>query len=36
LNFELPLFHEGETIDEGALKPFIRAAVTVNASRAHG
>ena len=29
-------FHEGETIDEPALKALIRAAVTLNASRAHG
>jgi hypothetical protein len=29
-------FHEGEEIDEEALKAFIRAAVTLNASRAHG
>jgi hypothetical protein len=29
-------FHEGETIDEEALKALIRAAVTLNASRAHG
>jgi hypothetical protein len=28
-------FHEGETIDETALKALIRAAVTLNASRAH-
>jgi hypothetical protein len=28
--------HEGETIDEDALKALIRAAVTLNASRAHG
>jgi hypothetical protein len=29
-------FHEGEKIDEEALKALIRAAVTLNASRAHG
>jgi hypothetical protein len=29
-------FHEGEKIDERALKALIRAAVTLNASRAHG
>ena len=29
-------FHEGEKIDERALKTLIRAAVTQNASRAHG
>ena len=29
-------FHEGEKIDEEALKVLIRAAVTLNASRAHG
>jgi hypothetical protein len=29
-------FHEGEEIDEEALKALIRAAVTLNASRAHG
>jgi hypothetical protein len=29
-------FHEGEKIDEKALKALIRAAVTLNASRAHG
>ena len=29
-------FHEGETIDEKALKALIRAAVALNASRAHG
>src|SRR5471030_3039159 len=29
-------FHEGETIDKEALKALIRAAVTLNASRAHG
>jgi hypothetical protein len=29
-------FHEGEKIDEKALKSLIRAAVTLNASRAHG
>src|SRR5213592_3316824 len=29
-------FHEGEKIDEDALKALIRAAVTLNASRAHG
>jgi hypothetical protein len=29
-------FHEGETIDEEALKALIRAAVTLNASRADG
>jgi hypothetical protein len=29
-------FREGETIDEAALKALIRAAVTLNASRAHG
>src|SRR6267378_7716429 len=29
-------FHEGEKIDEQALKALIRAAVTLNASRAHG
>ncbi len=29
-------FHEGERIDEEALKSLIRAAVTLNASRAHG
>ena len=28
--------HEGEKIDEKALKAHIRAAVTLNASRAHG
>ncbi len=28
--------HEGETIDEGALKALIRAAVTLNTSRARG
>jgi hypothetical protein len=28
-------FHEGETIDEEALKALIRAAVALNASRAH-
>jgi hypothetical protein len=28
-------FHEGEKIDEAALKALIRAAVTLNASRAH-
>ena len=28
-------FHEGEKIDEKALKALIRAAVTLNASRAH-
>ena len=28
-------FHEGERIDEGALKALIRAAVTLNASRGH-
>ncbi len=28
--------HEGEKIDEEALKALIRAAVTLNASRAHG
>jgi hypothetical protein len=28
--------HEGEEIDEAALKALIRAAVTLNASRAHG
>ena len=28
-------FHEGETIDEDALKALIRAAVALNASRAH-
>ena len=28
--------HEGETIDGGALKTLIRAAVTLNASRARG
>ena len=28
-------FHEGEKIDEEALKALIRAAVTLNASRAH-
>ncbi len=28
-------FHEGEEIDEEALKALIRAAVTLNASRAH-
>jgi len=28
--------HEGERIDEAALKALIRAAVTLNASRAHG
>lgn len=29
-------FHEGEKIDKVALKALIRAAVTLNASRAHG
>src|SRR6266403_3900076 len=29
-------FHEGEKIDEEALNALIRAAVTLNASRAHG
>src|SRR3989441_1980898 len=29
-------FHEGETIDEEALKTLVRAAVTLNKSRAHG
>lgn len=29
-------FHEGEKIDEGALKALIRAPVALNASRAHG
>ena len=29
-------FHEGEKIDEEALKALIRAAVTLNASRSHG
>jgi len=29
-------FHEGEKIDKKALKALIRAAVTLNASRAHG
>ena len=29
-------FHEGDKIDEDALKALIRAAVTLNASRAHG
>jgi hypothetical protein len=29
-------FHEGEKIDEEALRALIRAAVTLNASRAHG
>jgi hypothetical protein len=29
-------FHEGEKVDEEALKALIRAAVTLNASRAHG
>ncbi len=29
-------FHEGEKIDEGALKALVRAAVTLNTSRAHG
>ena len=29
-------FHEGEKIDGAALKSLIRAAVTLNASRAHG
>jgi hypothetical protein len=29
-------FHEGKKIDEKALKALIRAAVTLNASRAHG
>jgi hypothetical protein len=29
-------FHEGEKVDEKALKTLIRAAVTLNASRAHG
>jgi hypothetical protein len=29
-------FHEGETIDEAALKALVRAAVALNASRAHG
>jgi hypothetical protein len=28
-------FHEGEKIDEEALKALVRAAVTLNASRAH-
>jgi hypothetical protein len=28
-------FHEGEKIDEEALKALIRAAVTLNTSRAH-
>ena len=29
-------FHDGETIDEEALRALIRAARTLNASRAHG
>jgi hypothetical protein len=29
-------FHEGEKIDEEALKSLIRSAVMLNASRAHG
>ena len=29
-------FHEGEKIDEEALKALVRAAVTLNTSRAHG
>jgi hypothetical protein len=29
-------FHEGEKIDERALKALVRAAVTLNVSRAHG
>ena len=29
-------FHEGEKIDKQALKALVRAAVTLNASRAHG
>ena len=29
-------FHEGEKINEKALKALVRAAVTLNASRAHG
>jgi hypothetical protein len=29
-------FHEGETIKEAALKTLIRAAVTLNTSKAHG
>jgi hypothetical protein len=29
-------FHEGEKIDEAALKALVRAAVTLNASRARG
>ena len=29
-------FHEGEKINEEALKALIRAAVTLNTSRAHG
>src|SRR2546430_7635146 len=29
-------FHEGEKIDEAALKALIRAAVALNATRAHG
>ena len=29
-------FHEGEKIDEKALKVLVRAAVTLNASRVHG
>ena len=29
-------FHEGETINEEALKALVRAAVTLNASRAQG
>jgi hypothetical protein len=29
-------FHEGEEINEAALKALIRAAMTLNASRAHG
>jgi len=29
-------FHEGEEIDEKALKALVRAAVTLNASRARG
>jgi len=28
-------FHEGETIDEEALKSLVRAAVTLNKSKAH-
>ena len=29
-------FHEGEKINEKALKSLVRAAVTLNTSRAHG